>query len=218
MCHLPTLDRSGTLVRETSAMLAATVFIIVFRIFYKIFDKTQKPWWDDWLLVVLLLLGGGPLMVITIFVMAPNGIGRDIWTLSFDQIDTLFKFMYIELASYYAQIALLKIVFLCFFLRIFTTRNTRRVIFGTMAVSLMWGIASTLVGLFQCWPIPYNWVWDGSTGGKCVDKSAILIANAVISIALDLWILAIPIWKLRHLNVSGTKKLGVALMFLTGGL
>lgn len=109
-------------------------------------------------------------------------------------------------------------MFLFFFLRIFTTTNSKRVIFGTMAVTAMWGVASTLVGLFQCWPISYNWVWDGSPGGKCVDKNAILIANAVISIVLDVWILAIPLWKLRHLNVSGSKKFGVALMFLTGGL
>lgn len=39
-----------------------------------------------------------------------------------------------------------------------------------------------------------------------------------MSIALDLWILAIPLWQLRSLKMHWKKKVGVALMFCVGTL
>lgn len=184
----------------------------------KVFADGQSLWWDDYLLVFLLVAGGAPNMIITIVVLAPNGAGRDFWTLSFDQITTVFKYNYIEAALYFPQVAVLKCVFLFFFLRIFSTVTTRRVIYYTVVITLVWGAASTLVAIFECWPIPYYWVWDGTPGGWCMDKNDVMLANAVISIVLDVWILAIPLWSIRKLKMPVAKRVAIGVMFVMGGL
>ncbi|ROW12644.1 hypothetical protein VMCG_00582 [Cytospora schulzeri] len=69
---------------------------------------------------------------------------------------------------------------------------------ATIVFTLVWGAASTLVAIFECRPIPYYWVWDGSPGGSCMDKNNVQLANAVISIALDVCILVIPLWNIQN--------------------
>lgn len=39
-----------------------------------------------------------------------------------------------------------------------------------------------------------------------------------MSIALDVWMLAIPLWQLRGLKLHWKKKIGVAAMFIVGTL
>lgn len=71
--------------------------------------------------------------------------------------------------------------------------------------------------LLQCRPISYNWTnWRGEGGGQCVNISAVAWANAAVSIALDLFMLAVPLSQLRALKLHWKKKIGVALMFIVG--
>ena len=51
-----------------------------------------------------------------------------------------------------------------------------------------------------------------------LNKNAIGWANAAISVALDLWMIAIPLWQIRSLNLHWKKKIGVVIMFLVGTL
>jgi hypothetical protein len=51
-----------------------------------------------------------------------------------------------------------------------------------------------------------------------LNSNAIGWANAAISIALDLWMIAIPMWQIRNLNLHWKKKVGVAVMLLVGTL
>ncbi|KAM5358160.1 hypothetical protein ACJZ2D_015548 [Fusarium nematophilum] len=72
--------------------------------------------------------------------------------------------------------------------------------------------------MVECKPILYFWTgWDGLYEGYCKVRDATW-ANARISIALDIWILAIPLWQLRTLKLHWKKKAGVAVMFSIGAL
>ena len=63
------------------------------------------------------------------------------------------------------------------------------------------------------------WRWDGEhKDGKCVDINALGWANAAISIALDAWMLVLPLWQVSLLKLAWKKKLSVALMFFVGTL
>jgi hypothetical protein len=51
-----------------------------------------------------------------------------------------------------------------------------------------------------------------------MNSMAIGWANASISVAMDIWMLAIPMWYLRRLKMHWKKKIGVAAMFIVGTL
>jgi hypothetical protein len=76
-----------------------------------------------------------------------------------------------------------------------------------------------LVAIFQCNPINYFWLkWDGEHKGQCLNINPITWANAIISISLDIWMHAIPLWQLKRLKLGWKKKTGVAAMFFVGTL
>ncbi|KAK7177895.1 CFEM domain-containing protein [Paraphaeosphaeria sporulosa] len=87
----------------------------------------------------------------------------------------------------------------------------------TALLKLLWGIAFVLAAILQCQPVHYFWEhWDGLHEGHCVDINAFTTTHAAISIALDFWILEIPLWQLWGLKMHWKKKLGVGLMFCVG--
>jgi hypothetical protein len=90
---------------------------------------------------------------------------------------------------------------------------------ATGVFNTLFGLAFVLAAIFQCQPISFFWNgWDREHTGQCVDINALAWANAAISISLDLWMLAIPLSQLYHLQMSLNKKLGVAAMFCVGTL
>ena len=146
-----------------------------------------------------------------------SGLGRDIWMLSFDQITHFFFLLYIYAMLYFVSIATLKLCFLFLYLRIFPKKSVRRLLWFTVGLTAVYGLAFCLIGAFQCRPIPYYWTrWDGEHEGTCINVTKTAWANGAISIALDFWIIAIPFAELRKLKLSLKKKLGVFAMFGVG--
>ena len=81
----------------------------------------------------------------------------------------------------------------------------------------LWGFSFVIVAIFVCKPISYLWTqWDGLHEGQCLNDAAYVWTNAATNIALDIWVLAIPLWELRKLQLHWKKKIGVALMFSIG--
>lgn len=55
-----------------------------------------------------------------------------------------------------------RIAFTLFYLRIFTSPEHRRLIYLTLAINVCLAIAFTMVIVFSCTPVSYNWTkWDG---------------------------------------------------------
>ena len=173
---------------------------------------------DDWLCVAALLVGV-PSSAMLVQGLAANGLGRDVWTLPTANIYLFIEFFYIIEILYFSDVALLKLTLLFFYLRIFPSQGVRRVFWGTIAFVTVYGIIFVFMGIFQCTPISYYWTnWDGEHTGHCLNVNSIGWANASISIALDFWMLAIPLWQLRSLRLHWKKKISVALMFVVGTL
>jgi hypothetical protein len=170
------------------------------------------------------------LVLLTLLCLVPNVAitigpakfyGRDVWTLSPTLIPDLLRWDLIQTLLYFINDALLKAAFLAFYLRIFPSRTTQRVLKGTMTVVALWGFVFVSSGIFQCHPVSYYWTsWNDGTGskGECINRDAMVWANAAIGIALDVWMLAIPLWCLRGVQMPVKKKLGVGAMFGVGAL
>jgi hypothetical protein len=72
-----------------------------------------------------------------------------------------------------------------------------------------------LIKIFICWPI--SAYWKGETD-KCLDQSAIITADAIISTVSDLVILLLPTPLTWSLQLSKRKRLRVIGILCAGGV
>ncbi|KAK3298689.1 uncharacterized protein B0H64DRAFT_371144 [Chaetomium fimeti] len=214
-CGVPVRDRALAYDMTSIVLASISCSIVLLRVGFKVF-VTRSMSSDDYV-VALLVAFAIPSIVIIHVGLSPNGVGRDIWTLTPDHITSFLFYFYIMAMLYFAQVMLVKLSMLLFYLRIFPSPTVRRLLWGTVIFNILFGVIFFFVAIFQCAPISYFWNgWDGEHEGMCLNKNAIAWANAAISIALDFWMLAIPLAQLKALNLHWKKKIGVALMFVVG--
>jgi hypothetical protein len=218
-CGAPVRDRSVQILTATYTLLGIASVFVILRFAHNF--AVNEIGLDDWFVLGTLLVAI-PSTVIIIHGSAPNGLGKDIWTLRPDQITNVMRYFYIVACLYYIQATLVKLMFITFYIRIFGVSKVRRLLWGTFIGISIWGFAFLLTAIFQCRPISYFWThWDGSDrgGGKsCIDPNLLSWVQSSMSIALDVWVILIPLWQLRKLNMHWKKKIFVAFMFLVGAL
>lgn len=217
-CGAPIRDRSGLYITISNTLAVISAVCVLLRLIYKMVLTMSELGLDDCFIFITLIFGV-PSSIINVRGTAANGLGRDIWTLRFEQITNFVRWFYVMEVLYFAQVTLLKFSLLFFYYRIFPGRPVRRVIWATVIFNGLFGFIFVTVAIFQCKPISYYWNnWDNEHSGKCININALGWANAAISIALDIWMLAIPLSQLIHLKLAWKKKVGVALMFCVGTL
>ncbi|CVK94782.1 related to integral membrane protein PTH11 [Fusarium mangiferae] len=129
----------------------------------------------------------------------------------------LIYFLYAGQTLYATDVFATKICVLLFYLRIFPGVVIRRLIWGTVGIAVLCMIIFDLLALFQCQPISFYWKgWDQLHKGHCIGINGLAWAIAAVGIILDLWMLAIPISQLIHLQMKWKRKLAVASMFGVG--
>ncbi|TLD27340.1 hypothetical protein PspLS_05124 [Pyricularia sp. CBS 133598] len=182
--------------------------------------------WDD----LCLLLAWCCTIVMGVIIGVPlqrAALGRDLWTLSKQQLIDTGYWIYVAEPIYMSSHAFLKASFLFFYLRVFGLVGSvsyffglcsmRPLLMGTLWVNLV--IAIIIVGLSigQCSPISFAWTqWAEDSSGTCIQSGKLLWAQAISSMLLDFWILALPLSQIARLHRSWPTKLGVAAMFSLG--
>ncbi|OAA76057.1 hypothetical protein LEL_05741 [Akanthomyces lecanii RCEF 1005] len=196
--------------------IITTITTLARLIFKRFFSASETLTLDDILIIGALLMHIS-CTTINVEGLAAHGLGKDIWTLSPNELKTFVFFFYIIENHFFLEITLAKLSLLLFYLNIFPDKFIRRLIWGTALVILLLGIASTFVIIFQCAPVQYFWTqYDGHSTGHCLDINAFAWCNAALNIATDIWMLGIPLSQIRKLKLHWKKKLGAAFMFLTG--
>lgn len=187
--------------------------------FSKIFVIGGSVGLDDWFIVATILLGVADTVLI-VEGLTGNGLGRDIWTLTSEQITQFGLHMYVIQIMYIARLSALKMSLLFFYLRIFPNSRIRQFLWGTVIFNTGYFMAFSAVGACLCRPVHFYWErWDGEhLDGTCLDANAIGWANAAVSIILDVWMLALPLSQLGYLKLHWKKKVGVIIMFGVGTL
>ncbi|KAG9249792.1 CFEM domain-containing protein [Emericellopsis atlantica] len=214
-CFAPVRDNSHQHVVLTIAMVTMSAVFFSIRFFYKIFLRIGFGL-DDYLILASFLVTI-PSAYITLAGTTKHGLGRDIWTVSHENINTMLKYFYSSVSLYFLEAGLIKLSFIAFYVRIFPRKPTQRLLWGTFWFTAVWTLVYIIVGIFQCRPIRYFWLqWDGLHEGKCINGNRLAWSHAAINITLDLWMLAIPLWELRSLQLHWKKKVGVAIMFCVG--
>jgi hypothetical protein len=217
-CGAPIRDRAPGHTAAVTPLVVLTFIAVAIRFGFKIFVSKSDLGSDDWTILAAMLCCI-PSLVVTEAGTIPNGLGKDIWTLRPSQITSFAYYFWIMAWIYFLEIALNKLSIVFFYLRIFPTRSAQRILWGTVGFIIMYGTAFVIACICQCRPISYGWRrYVNEEEGHCVNISALTWSNAVMGIALDLWLLAVPLWQIRSLHMSLKKKIGVGVMFFVGTL
>jgi hypothetical protein len=121
----------------------------------------------------------------------------------------------------------IKLSLIIFYHRIFTTRQRRfKVALYVVAAYLVaWTIASLIVFIVQCTPIPFFWYRAYALAGLkppiegwCLPSDSHQAAPGILNSLSDILILVLPGVALWPLQMRKTKKLGLFFVFSLGAL
>ncbi|PWY89158.1 hypothetical protein BO70DRAFT_350390 [Aspergillus heteromorphus CBS 117.55] len=209
-CGIPEANQKDLTPALAGALGMLAVLMVALRMGQRIFMKKSFGWDDG--LILMALACALPLNIMA-FPMQKYGLGTNIWTIPFPHITKQLKLLLIAEVCYMPAEALTQLSFLAFYLRIFPLTNFRYVVYTMAAISICFGVSNTLVMIFQCTPVSYFWTsWTGETSGTCIKISDFSWYRAAMQIAMDLSIIALPIWPLSKLCLSLRKKSFVLLI------
>ncbi|KAF4995946.1 hypothetical protein FGRMN_4801 [Fusarium graminum] len=215
LCHAPIRDRISSYVVLNNVMGVLSSVSCLVRFAAKFL--CEIPLGIDDLFILITILAAIPCIVIPPYGLAQNGLGTDIWTLTPMQITKLGYYFYVLGILYFLVQVPLKLSFLFFYLQIFPSKKLRRTLWVTVGLTATFGFAFIVVTIFQCRPISYFWTkWDREHSGTCLSIDGIALSSSIINIALNLWILAIPLSQLRKMSLNWRKKVAVGVMFSVG--
>ena len=136
------------------------------------------------------------------------------------------KIIYAGQFPYLVIVSITKMSILLFYFRLFGTPGThqlfRRLLQITQALVVSWFVASVIPGTFRCHRIDDMWnpviVSSPDERHYCINNGAYYILTSAFNVALDIWILMLPVSIVWTLQLSGRRKVGLSAIFLLGGL
>ncbi|KAI1432260.1 hypothetical protein GGR50DRAFT_697211 [Xylaria sp. CBS 124048] len=179
--------------------------------------STRVPvWWDDFIIAISFL--GAVAFAAISFAMKSHGLGTDIWAIPFDDITLIFKSLYTLFILYITSRDLVRLSILLLYHRIFGhIPLARRLVQFSFGLVIACSIAFDFAIIFGCTPIAFFWTsWDGEHRGHCISNNAIFWAGAFVVIAIDIWIILIPLPFIAKLKLSLPKRILSGIMFAFG--
>ncbi|KAF2854713.1 hypothetical protein T440DRAFT_241456 [Plenodomus tracheiphilus IPT5] len=171
---------------------------------------------DDYLIVAALV--SSILLILTECQAVVYGYGRHYATLPQDSRITARKFFYGANIMYKVVLTFTKLSVVWLYYRIFavSTKSFRTLCHIMNAWIVASGLAFTICTIFQCSPI--HAFWDRSIPGyRCFKNEPWWISYATTQITTDFLLLAMPIPSIMKLSMGRAEKLGICLVFGTGG-
>ncbi|KAL9527886.1 SAT4 family membrane protein [Sphaerulina musiva] len=224
ICQRPIRDKRGPGLKSIIAGLVIATVALGLRMASKIHSPcagndgwSTTLWWDDAVVVFVLALAI-PIDVSAVL-LSHAGIGTDVWTLPFENITRILKIYYWDEDLYLTALPAVKISLLLTYLRIFQSRNFRRVVYLVIALNVCYAISFVLVSVFQCLPVSCAWnKWSGEYPCKCNNINAQGWASAGANVGLDVLTLSLPLPQLWAMQLNKRKKFWLMLMFCVGFL
>jgi hypothetical protein len=105
---------------------------------------------------------------------------------------------------------------LVLFHRIFVTPTSRNATTITRMVIVLWWVGTVLADILICIPIEHS--WNTEIPAHCGNKQLLAIIPPTPWIATDLALLLMPMPMVYKLHLPGLQRVGMAALFLLGGL
>lgn len=145
-----------------------------------------------------------------------HGGGYHMWDISKESAENFLKTAYTATIFYAPMTLAIKLSLLTLIARIFSPYKRRiQGIYALGGLLTIYYIISLALKIRICWPITAYWEGDQS---KCLDQSAIILADSIISTVTDAIILLLPLPLTWSLQLPTMKKLRVGGMLAVGGL
>ncbi|CAH0047678.1 unnamed protein product [Clonostachys solani] len=195
------------------AMLVIAIIFIALR-FYVRSTLRQPPYLTDWLCLVsyLVFVAYAAVIFNHIFNVSKTGAfegsgiisgGSDI---GMSEAKAFMK----------ANITIVKLSILAFYWTLFGVEKAqKRIIWTSTAICLVWWIVFTFLIIFQCRPINYLWDTFGQAD-TCISTPKLLLAVELTNLFIDVGILLIPVYAVRHLRLDRNRKFSLLGIFLLG--
>ncbi|KAK2034783.1 CFEM domain-containing protein [Colletotrichum zoysiae] len=211
---LSSTKTDGTLEWLRVALFILPTFFFALRVTGKIMKLSTWGWDDTTLVFAYVILAG---FMPANYLITEAGSGRDMWTLTPDQISRVLLIVYIFNILYSTCLSLIKASIILLYLRIFPKGSVRKVLWGTLALNAALWAGYMGPTIFICRPISFFWDgWMGESEGQCIHLHASAISHSVFQLTLDIILLVIPATQIWGLNMSLRKKIGVYLIFGAG--
>ncbi|KAL4812542.1 hypothetical protein BDW67DRAFT_169910 [Aspergillus spinulosporus] len=127
------------------------------------------------------------------------------------------KLTYVTMVMYGPTAFLTKMTLLWIMTRVFSPfRKSVIFIYVFLVLMLLYYIPAVIIKIRICMPI--SKFWNDEQPGSCLDKNAIIMADAVVSVVSDLIVLIMPLPLTMRLQMSKKKKLRVIGILGAGGL
>lgn len=145
-----------------------------------------------------------------------HGGGYHMWDISKDEVEKFLQTAYAVTIFYAPMTLAIKLSLLTLIGRIFSPYKRRiQAIYTLGGLLVLYYITSLILKIRICWPIAAYWQGDQS---KCLDQSAVITADSIISTVTDAIILVLPLPLTWSLQLPTMKKLRVGGMLAVGGL
>ncbi|KAL7914939.1 putative PTH11-type G-protein coupled receptor protein [Trichoderma velutinum] len=217
-CGRPTRDISGQYTSMNIASGVITIILVITRLLFKRYlSDNGKIGPDDWAIFAAIVISV-PALVINQVGLVAHGIGKDIWTLPAPELPVFAKFFFIGEVFYLVQMSLVKLSLTLFYLYVFPGPNIRRLLIGTAIFNIVFGVVFVIAAMTQCIPLDYYWAqyYDYPPKGRCFNLNGFAWANAGLGLAVDVWMIILPLVQIKRLNLHWKKKMGVIVMFILG--
>lgn len=148
------------------------------------------------------------------------GVGRHLAALEETDpaiVERYWKYLLAVSSYYFAVVAIPKLAILAFYLRVFSLKHYRIIVYILAGIVMATGIVCSIMALNLCRPFAYN--WDRSiSGGTCVNENAFYRWGSLPNIITDIAMLILPIPIVWKLHTSRNVKVGLTVAFLTGSV
>ncbi|KAI0010813.1 hypothetical protein F4779DRAFT_576207 [Xylariaceae sp. FL0662B] len=212
---------SGTITGTTAFMLVLSTLSVVYRLYYRQFI-VRASGWDDFFVFLYIIFGlvGG----ICLCLSPRFGLGRHFVLLTSDEILNYLRNYYVLNAAYNMSTTFIKISLLFQYLRIFDSGGLRMACIVMLVATGLWGFVSSFMAWFPCFPDASGfWIWENRRACYAYGSHdpevffATYTIHAVINMALDLIVFAIPIPYYKRTTQRRTK-IGLICLFISGAV
>ncbi|KLP16364.1 integral membrane protein [Fusarium fujikuroi] len=229
-CGIPPMNQYVEF-QVTGIIMTTLAFVFyILRVTCKILGPT---FWgiDD----TLISVSAAVLSPICVFyqLLLEQGLGKDFENLSHRQVATFFrvstKLRFLARYSktqyffafgllYHIALTCIKTSILLLYLQIFPDETFRRVVKWTVTCNALFGLTFVVLTLIQAPVLLGIWkAWEDKTIGESMHYiSWPSLVQACLNLALDIWMLILPISQLYKMGLKIRKKLGVIAMFSVG--
>ncbi|KAI1173214.1 hypothetical protein F4777DRAFT_462878 [Nemania sp. FL0916] len=178
-------------------LLATTTLLLVFRIVARFFLKSKQSFgWDDRFICCSFVFGVG--VWVTWFVPENGVFGKSMSDSSPEELVVGGKVDYARDLFYIGALAFSKLSVCANILSLSPNRSHKFTVLGLGCFIITWLVSSWLATAFQCGT---RGPWQSNGSGVCINKPVFFTFLNAVSIASDVFLVALPAWIIYPLHM-----------------